>query len=138
MSLEISKLGAEKETDATGTVVEIKDRNGEPYLEDGKAATMTVLGEYAEPVQRALAANRRATIKRMRTNPAQLDLGDEASVAVAIAAVTAWSGWKADGADAPCTPENKRAVFEAAPWILRQVMAVVDNPKLFFTPRSAT
>lgn len=136
---DLTNLAAEKDADATGTVVVIRDRNGDPYpgVDADHPATMTVLGEYAEPVQRAIAGNKKRLIKRLRTNPSEIDLSDEATVNMAVAAITAWDGWTENGIPAPCTPENIRRVLKIE-WILRQVVAVVDNPKLFSKSGSAS
>lgn len=132
MSTDITGLATEKDGDSIGTTVVMKDRGGEPYVgEDGKPATMTILGEFAEPCQQAIKASRRRFLKQVRTNPNELDPDNEASIALGVAAVVAWSGWTLDGQSAPCTPENVRRALTAAPWLRLQVSAVVENPKVF-------
>ena len=138
MTLDLSSLEAEKAGDATGTTIPLKNRDGDPYLDAaGAPLTMTVLGAYAPAVLRAKQANKRRFIKALRRGEDDADPKDEASIAIACAAVTDWH-FELKGAVVPFTPENLKAVLVAGPWLLGQVTAAVETPALFSTPVSAS
>lgn len=131
-SLNLKALEAEKAGDDQGTVVPLKDRAGDPYLDStGQPVTMTVLGAFAAPVRQAKAQNKRRWVKALQRGQDDADPNDLSSVNVGCAAVVGWSGVEHDGEPVKFTPENLRAVLMAAPWIVTTVMAAVENPKLF-------
>lgn len=135
--LNLKALEDEKAGDDQGTVVPLKDRAGDPYLDSkGQPVTMTVLGAFAAPVRQAKAQNKRRWIKALRRGQDDSDPNDVALVNVCCAAVVGWSGVEDNGEPVKFTPENLRAVLMAGEWIVSQVTAVVENPRLFSTSSS--
>jgi hypothetical protein len=99
---------------------------------------MTVLGAFSAPVMRARQANKRRFVKALRRGQDDADPNDEGAIAVACAAVVAWSGVEAEGKPLPFSPESLKPFLVAAPWVVNQVMVAVDTPKLFSTSSSGS
>jgi hypothetical protein len=135
--LDLNTIATETDADETGQVVPLLDRMDEPYVDaKGHPCTVTVLGAYAKPVRAAQDANLRRMLKRRSTKSSPEDVQDS-RLAVAVAAVTAWSGIEAEGKPVPFAPANVRALLVAAPWLLEQVEEAMRGP-LASSPTSST
>lgn len=117
-----------------GTVVELKDQNGEPlYADDAKTlpVTITVAGTYSTRYRRAVDQNRDRMLKRRQATLDGEQLNRQ-SLELIAAAIIAWSGLTESGADYPLTKENAIALLDACPWIREQVeMAASDHASFF-------
>jgi hypothetical protein len=126
--LDLNTVAKEIAADDAGQVVKLVDRTDEAYLDSaGQPCTMTVLGAYAKAVRAAQDANLRRMLKRRSTKASPEDILDS-RLAVAVAAVVAWSGIEAEGKPVPFTPANVRALLVAAPWLLDQVEEAMRGP----------
>lgn len=129
--MDINALKQEAAQDEEGAVIEIMDKNGEPYTaSDGSAVTITVRGLHAKAVRAAMDANQRRLLKagRRKLEPSDIQRN---RIEQAAAAVVEWRGWEANGEPFPCTPENVRALL-GTPWILDQVEAGIESHAGFF------
>lgn len=118
-----------------GAVVELNQPNGEPYrAADGSPATVTVVGRESKRVRAAIAANTRRLLRSKKGKMDETDLRAN-RVEAAVAAITDWHGWEADGIAAPCTPENVRQLLRAD-HLLEQVEVAIHGHADFFSTNS--
>lgn len=123
--------------DNEGVVVPLTDRNGNPDLDaSGVQSTITVLGEYAEKVGKTMESQTRAMWKRRAGSFDPVTVTKANRIETAAAACIAWSGIMDNGEPLACTKENAVRLLAAAPWILKQVEAAIDNPASFFVKPS--
>lgn len=109
--------------------------DGEPYKAlDGTDSTISVVGSESRRMRKWEEAER----ERMKVGGFNRTDDAERRVARVVAAVTAWHGWDADGADLPCTPDNVRALLssEGAVHILRQLETGIAGHSLFSSASS--
>lgn len=115
---------------------------------DGAPATITLLGADSD-VARRLTRQQRATLQnRMAalafTGKAQHALSEQDiaeqeahDLELVVACTVAWSGFEDDdGAPLSCTPENARALYESAPYLVEQAMRHLRDRARFFDPSS--
>lgn len=118
-----------------GFAVVIKAPDGGPYTApDGTEMTVQVAGMLSRKVRRQQQKNAMAWAGKENegmTDEAKqelvLDAVESGNVEVAVAATIGWSGVTADGVAVPCTPENARTLYVAAPAILDQVLRAMRS-----------
>jgi hypothetical protein len=136
--VDITQLAALAAQDEQGAVVEILDKQGEPFRDaDGSACTMTVVGKESSRYRAALDRVQRGALRMRRTRltPEQLF---QNRVELAAAAVTGWHGWTANGTAVACTVDNVRAVLGASLHILEQIEQAIDGHADFFATSSSS
>ena len=132
----LSTLASEAAAENDAVTVPLLNRNRDPYLLPGGApVTIAVLGEFSAPVRQAQDRSLRRLSKR-RTMEMTPELVLENRLAIAGAALTAWTLDDADHRPIPPTAENLRAVCTLAPWILDQIEEAMRTHARFFETSS--
>lgn len=129
----------EKDTDDTPVEVVIKDRNGEPYVHQGKQMVFHVVGIFSERYRQNDKRVSQALTRRAKRGAA---LDDDDAVDVFLerlsGGIVGWDNVVAkDGTPVPFNIKNAVALFKAADWILPQVKRVIDEHSSFFSGSSA-
>ena len=124
---DINAIQTEIAQDEVAHAISIMKKDGSPYLaRDGKTpCTIDVLGSDAHPVKlaRDSATRRLLRGRRIKMEPADLRAN---RVAIAVSAITGWSGWDAGDTGFPFTPENAILML-GADHILEQVEAGITD-----------
>lgn len=139
MSDAFGRYAKEKDADETPMAVEIKDRNGEPYVgTNGQPITITVLGKYSKQARELDRKMTNRTLKEVRRG---LDFTADEAEARGIERLagvcTAWTVEDEKGDVVPFSVENVATFLRVAPWVGPQLEQAIEAPSRFFTKRSA-
>jgi hypothetical protein len=118
------------------TIPEILQPNGEPYTAaNGAPCTISVYG----PESKAARKGKRTDLRKLIRRAGEPDLEDvEGSrIEKAAACVGAWTGWEANGVEAPCNHANVRLLLRAE-HILAQVEAGIAKHAAFLSAAKAS
>ena len=115
---------------------------------DGAPATITLRGADSD-VARRLTRQHRATMQnrmaalafggKQQTALTEQDIAEQEAhdLELVIACTIAWTGIEDDDDQPiPCTPENARRLYEAAPYLVEQAMRHLRDRSRFFAPSS--
>lgn len=133
--MDVTQAATTAEREDAGIVVHVEEADHTLAQENGKPVTITVAGTYSTRYRKAFEAQRRRIFGRVRRRPDADDAYRQALELVA-ACVISWEGFTNNGQPYPCTPANAVALFEQAPWILRQVEDAMEDHERFFRPGS--
>lgn len=127
-----------------GVVVHVEEATGElAFYQNGTGqspVTITVAGTYSHRYRRAMEHQRQRVFRgsRRRVDP---EAAYQQALDLVAACVISWDGFTNNGQPFACTRENAVALFERAPWILRQVEDAMEDHQGFFkraSPSSPT
>ena len=134
MDLDHASAVADREND--GVILHVKDECGEPAYTNERPVTITVAGSYSHRYQRAFEAQRRRIVRGRRglSEDEMVDRMVQQALDLVVACVVAWDGFTDHGQPFPFTKTNAVKLFQAAPWILRQVEGAMEDHERFFKP----
>jgi hypothetical protein len=137
--MDISTIQQQAAQEDEAVVVTIVQPDGEPYQKaDGEGpVTISVLGGYSKRIRAVREQQMRRMLKDRRAKLEPEDMRRN-RIEAAVAAITGWDGWTANGQPFPFTPENAEALFTQAPWILDQVESAIDGHARFFKSSSGS
>lgn len=104
-----------------------------------KPITITVRGANCPTMRKLYKDHERDRMKlgRKLTPAQEKQLQEKLGEVVIDATVIAWDGFFETGAPLPCTPENRRELFERAPDIQRQVLEFSQDQANYMGNESA-
>lgn len=114
-----------------GATIHLRDEFGEPWMEDGRPVTVTVVGTYSSRYRKAEAASGRRFQKQMRAQGGDFDMRAY-NEDVAAQCVVGWTEFTDGGQPLPTTRENALKVFAGFPWVYPQINAAMENHAGFF------
>jgi hypothetical protein len=131
--MDITKIAEVVAQSEQGTTSPVYQPNGEPYLAaDGKTpCTFTCVGKESKRVK---LARDKQTKRMLRDRRGDVEVEDvrQNRVELAAAGLIEWTGWEANGAPWPCTPENVATLLDSADHLLEQAERLVDGHARFF------
>lgn len=137
MDFDLKKLSTEVQHDDTAVDLAIKDRDGQPYLANGKPVVLQVVGEYSKAYREG---ERRVTNKVLKAAKAGVEVDAEEVEARTLdrlaGGVVGWQNVIVDGRDAAFSRAGVVALFRAAPWVAKQVEAAIARHASFFSTAS--
>jgi hypothetical protein len=134
--MDIGKGNEVEQREEQGTIVQLKDENGELQFypegaerKDQKPVTVTVVGTYSKTFRKARKDQRDKNLKRGR-------VGLKAQETEVIAkCILGWEGLTFNGQDFRYTDENK-VLLLGVPWIREQIEEAMGDHQGFSTARS--
>lgn len=130
----LSSLADEASSEDAGTLIHVNDVNGEPAFygspEKRQPVTMLVAGALSPTFRKAERAFNARSSKRARGGDGLARLLDRRAIETSADCVLSWDGFFTDATESRAlelTAENVIAVFEAAPYVLAQVVVVMHE-----------
>ena len=131
--MEVTRNRSVAEREDEGTVVQVKDENGDTQ----EGVTITVAGTYSSRYRRATDAQRERMLKSRRASLTGEQLNRQQLELVA-ACIISWEGFTAEGKPYPLTKENAVALLDNAPWIREEVESAMGDHSAYFLASSTT
>ena len=136
--MDILELKKERDAEEVGVELPIFQKDGDPYLDKkGEQCTISVVGSDSKQVTGQHRRQQQKRLNRGAKKLTQMEL-EKAQMDSAVAGVTGWSGWDAEGEPAECSPDNVRLMFINAPWIQRQVEEGISSHSDFIDKPSTS
>jgi hypothetical protein len=137
--MDIGKSKDVAEREEQGTIIYVKDENGEPDFngegDSRKQTTITVVGTYSKTFRRSRERQREKNLKRGR-GALTVEVLAKQETEVLAECILGWDGFMSDGKPFHYSKENAVLLLEAAPWIREQVEEAMADHQGFSTARS--
>lgn len=138
MNFDLKQLSNEVQNDDTAIELEINDREGEPYLANGKPVVLLVVGEYSKAYREAERSITNKVLKAARAGAdVTADDVERRSLERLAGGVAGWRNVIVDGKEAAFSREGVIALLKAAPWVAKQVEGAIQRHASFFSKPSA-
>lgn len=131
--MDLQQIPAALAKEDAAAVVPLTQPDGTPDLaSDGTRATLSMVGMYA-----AVYREREAAFQAARRDATDELTRDEVEREMIAWSVADWHGIEDGGTPLPCTLENVRTVFTAAPWVYDRARIAFNQRGRFFADASA-